>query len=167
MLPEAIAQDPLAAAVAEKFGDAVIGGHNEKGELTLLIDPAHLVEVSRFLKTEKGYIQLTGATCVDWFPREPRFEMVYELRNYSTNDYLRLKCAVGSADGGETYAIDSLYAVWRSADWYEREVFDLFGVTFRNHPDLRRIMMPENWKGHPLRKDYPVHGFKYSYADQQ
>lgn len=166
MLPEALAQDALAAAAGARFPDAITGGHNEKGELTLLVDAAHVVEVCRFLKAEQGFVQLTGVTAVDWHPREPRFELVYELRNYKTNRYLRLKSAVGSSDGGKTYAIDSVFAVWRAADWYEREVFDLFGITFHNHPDLRRIMLPEQWKGHPLRKDYPVHGYKYSYAEE-
>jgi NADH-quinone oxidoreductase subunit C len=74
---------------------------------------------------------------------------------------VRLKCAVS----GDNAVIDSVVAVWPGAAWYEREVFDLFGVGFRNHPNLTRILMPDNWEGHPLRKDYPVHGYKYSYKD--
>jgi NADH-quinone oxidoreductase subunit C len=70
-----------------------------------------------------------------------------------------LKCRVNEE-------IDSVYSVWRSADWYEREIFDMFGVKFRNHPDLKRILMPEDWVGHPLRKDYPVHGHRYSYQNE-
>lgn len=158
MLPEAIAQNPLAAAVEARFGGALTGGELEQGDLALQIAPERIVEVCRFLKNEHKFIQLTSVTCVDWHPRDPRFEIVYILRSYEKNVYLRLKCTVAEA-------IDSVYGVWRSADWYEREVFDLFGVTFRNHPDLRRILMPEHWNGHPLRKDYPVHGYKYSYAD--
>jgi NADH-quinone oxidoreductase subunit C len=68
--------------------------------------------------------------------------------------------------GGEKPGIDSVYSVWRAADWFEREIFDLFGVGFANHPNLKRILMPEGWDGHPLRKDYPVHGYKYSYPDE-
>jgi len=75
---------------------------------------------------------------------------------------VRLKCLVSGADP----AIDSVTSVWRAANWYEREVYDLFGVTFRNHPNLVRILMPLDWEGHPLRKDYPVHGYKYSYPSE-
>ncbi len=160
MLPEAIAAHPLAAALEARLPGAATGGTLENGELVLHIDPARIVEAGRFLKTDHKFIQLTGVTCVDWHPREPRFEIVYLLRSYETNVYLRLKSTVAES-------IDSVYEIWRSADWYEREIFDLFGVKFHNHPDLRRILMPENWKGHPLRKDYPVHGFKYSYAEPQ
>ena len=165
MLPEALQQDPVAAALAARFGDAITGGNLNLGELTLEIDPARIVEGGRCFKDEQKFEQLSSVTCVDWHPREPRFEIVYHLRSYERKLVIRLKCKVGAAS--DAYAIDSVYPVWRSADWYEREVFDLFGVTFHNHPDLRRIMLPDHWKGHPLRKDYPVHGYKYSYADQQ
>jgi NADH-quinone oxidoreductase subunit C len=165
MLPEALQQDPVAAALAARLGDAITGGHQDLGETALEIAPAHIVEVGQFLRDDQKFEQLSSVTCVDWHPREPRFEIVYHLRSYQRKLILRLKCRVAAEN--EAYAIDSLYPVWKSADWYEREIFDLFGVTFRNHPDLRRILMPENWQGHPLRKDYPVHGFKYSYAEQQ
>jgi NADH-quinone oxidoreductase subunit C len=104
---------------------------------------------------------LSGVTGVDWWPQEPRFEIVYQLHSISRNIRLRLKARISEND-----ALDSVTSVWRGANWYEREVFDLFGVTFRNHPDLERIMMPVDWEGHPLRKDYPVHGNRYSYADE-
>ena len=106
---------------------------------------------------------------MDWYPREPRFEVVYHLHALplgapgappARSERLRLKCRVA----GEAPEIDSVCEVWRGADWYEREVFDLFGVRFRHHPNLKRIMMPEDWEGHPLRKDFPVHGHKYSYS---
>jgi NADH-quinone oxidoreductase subunit C len=98
---------------------------------------------------------------VDWWPRTPRFEVVYLLHSIRHNLRVRLKTKLS-----ENEDIDSVCAVWRSANWYEREVFDLFGVRFRNHPNLERIMMPADWEGHPLRKDYPVHGYKYSYQDE-
>jgi NADH-quinone oxidoreductase subunit C len=87
--------------------------------------------------------------------------VVYELHSVSSRQRLRLKCRVG----GENPEIDSVCSVWPGVNWYEREVFDLFGVRFSNHPDLRRIMMPEGWQGHPLRKDFPVHGHKYDYGE--
>jgi NADH-quinone oxidoreductase subunit C len=93
---------------------------------------------------------------VDRYPAEPRFEVVYHLHSIEQNDRLRLKCRVPGTDP----VIESVTSVWRSANWYEREVFDLFGIQFLNHPDLRRIMMPEDWEGHPLRKDYPITGFR-------
>jgi NADH-quinone oxidoreductase subunit C len=99
---------------------------------------------------------------VDWHPADPRFEVVYLLHSMGRNQRLRLKCWVSE----QAAEIDSVTGVWRSAKWYEREVFDLFGIRFRNHPDLRRIMMPDDWEGHPLRKDYPVHGHKYSYPNE-
>jgi NADH-quinone oxidoreductase subunit C len=120
-----------------------------------------LVEVCRRLKGEHEFNRLSGITAVDWHPAEPRFELVYLLHSLPRNERLILKCRVE-----EPYEIDSVTSVWRAADWYEREVFDLFGITFRNHPDLRRIMLPDDWQGHPLRKDYPVHGYKYSYKDE-
>jgi len=99
---------------------------------------------------------------VDWYPDEPRFEIVYLLHSIERNERLRLKCRVPSEAAG----IDSVTGVGPRRNWYEREVFDLFGIDFRNHPDLRRIMMPETWEGHPLRKDYPVTGDKYAYTQE-
>jgi len=99
---------------------------------------------------------------VDRPPAEPRFEVIYHLHSLARNQRLRLKCWVS----GSKPEIDSVCSVWRSANWYEREVFDMFGVSFRNHPNLTRILMPLDWEGHPLRKDYPVHGYKYSYPSE-
>jgi NADH-quinone oxidoreductase subunit C len=93
-------------------------------------------------------------TAVDRYPAEPRFELVYHLHSLERKERVRLKCQVS----GEAPAIDSVTSVWRGANWYEREVFDLFGIQFVGHPDLRRIMMPDDWEGHPLRKDYPITG---------
>ena len=96
-------------------------------------------------------------TGVDRYPAEPRFEIVYHLQSIANHQWLRLKARVS----GETPEIESAFSVYRSASWYEREVFDLFGVRFLNHPDMTRIMMPADWVGHPLRKDYPVTGMRY------
>ncbi len=95
-------------------------------------------------------------TAVDRYPGAPRFEVVYHLHSIERNQRVRLKCRLE----GDAPEIESVTSVWRSADWYEREVFDLFGIRFRKHPDLRRIMMPDDWEGHPLRKDYPVTGYR-------
>ena len=102
--------------------------------------------------------RLSGLTGVDWYPLEPRFEIVYLIHSIEKNSRVRLKCKVSGDDPN----IDSVTSVWPGANWYEREVFDLFGVNFRNHPHMRRIMMPDDWEGHPLRRDYPIHGHRYS-----
>jgi len=161
MLPDALKESPLAAALETWAPSLVTGGKFDRGELTLEIAPERIVETCRYLKQEQQFVRLSGITAVDWYPEEPRFEVVYHLHSLEPNQRVRLKCRVG----GHPAEIDSVTGVWRSADWYEREVFDMFGVVFRNHPELRRILMPDNWEGHPLRKDYPLHGYKYSYKD--
>ena len=163
MLPDKLKELPTAAAVDARFADAVIDGHADRNELTLFIAPSRIVEICKYLKSEQGFIRLSGITAVDWHPADPRFEVVYLLHSLDKkNVRLRLKCRVPESN----CRIDSVTGVWRSANWYEREVFDLFGIDFRNHPDLRRLMMPADWEGHPLRKDYPVHGHKYSYQSE-
>lgn len=161
MIPAELEILPVPAALQAKFGPAILGGHNQHNEATLLVNPEAIVEVCRYLKQDQDFIRLGGITGVDWFPADPRFEVVYLLHSISKNLRLRLKLRV--PEGGE---VDSVWGVWRAADWYEREVFDMFGVKFANHPDFRRILMPADWEGHPLRKDYPVHGYKYSYQDE-
>jgi NADH-quinone oxidoreductase subunit C len=162
MLPDQLRQYPAAVALESHMAGAITGGHNEHNEVALFIDPSHIVDVCAFLKAEQGFLRLSGITSVDWLPADPRFEVVYLLHSIDRNQRLRLKCWVSEHEA----EIDSVTGVWRSATWYEREVFDLFGIRFRNHPDLRRIMMPDDWEGHPLRKDYPVHGHKYSYQNE-
>jgi NADH-quinone oxidoreductase subunit C len=132
------------------------------GETTLIVDPAQIVEFCRHLKDKENFIRLSSITAVDWHPAQPRFEVVYHLQSLQPYRWLRVKCKVG----GDTPAIDSVTGVWRSANWYERETWDMFGIHFHNHPDLQRILMPVDWEGHPLRKDYPVHGYKYSYSNE-
>ncbi len=124
------------------------------GELTVEIPPVALVEACRVLKQNLQFERLSTVTAVDRYPFDPRFEVVYHLQSIARNERLRLKARLG----GENPEIDSVTAVWRSANWFEREVFDLFGIKFRNHPDLRRILMPDDWEGYPLRKDYPITG---------
>ena len=162
MLPDQLKEDSVATALEARFPHAVTGGHTERCEPTLFILPERIVEVCRLLKDEQAFLRLSGITAVDWHPADPRFEMVYLLHSLDRNKRLRLKCWVAES----MCEIDSVTGVWRSANWYEREVFDMFGITFRGHPDLRRILMPSDWEGNPLRKDYPVHGYKYSYQDE-
>jgi NADH-quinone oxidoreductase subunit C len=145
---------PLAQAVEAFDSNALVGGKFHLNELTLDIALEKIATVCAYLKQSEKFNRLSTVTAADRFPAEPRFEVVYHLHSIERNERLRLKCRVSGIDP----AIESVTSVWRSANWYEREVFDLFGIRFLNHPDLRRIMMPDDWEGHPLRKDYPVTG---------
>ena len=141
---------------------AILETKEALGETTLMADPARIVDVCRFLKDEEKFVRLSAVTAVDWHPAEPRFEVVYHLHSIEKNQRVRVKCRLP----GEACEIDSVCEVWRGADWFEREVFDMFGIKFRNHPNLIRILMPLDWDGYPLRKDYPVHGHKYDYSQK-
>jgi NADH-quinone oxidoreductase subunit C len=160
MLPEAVSQNPDAVAISERMADAILNAKIAADGVVLEIAAPQIAAVCRLLK-DSGFERVSGISGVDWWPRSPRFEIVYLLHSVRHNRRLRL---IVRADENEE--IDSVTSVWRGANWYEREVFDLFGVRFRNHPNLERIMMPADWEGHPLRKDYPVHGHRYSYSEE-
>jgi NADH-quinone oxidoreductase subunit C len=167
VLPEALKQYPAAAALAAKADASVKGGKFEFKELTIDVDDAEIVAVLKVLKNELGWNRLSSITCVDWHPKQAgRFEIVYLLQNTTTWERLRIKAAVDGGTSDKLPEIDSATGVWAGANWYEREIYDMFGVVFRNHPDLKRILMPIDWVGHPLRKDFPVHGYKYSYKSE-
>jgi NADH-quinone oxidoreductase subunit C len=125
------------------------------GELTLCIACDRIREAARTVQSA-GYNFLEDVTCVDWYPNEPRFQVTYHILSHALKQRIRLCAWVGTRDP----EIASITPVWPSANFYEREIFDLFGVRFGGHPNLRRIMMPEEWQGHPLRKDYPVEGYR-------
>jgi NADH-quinone oxidoreductase subunit C len=154
MLPENLKEHATAAALEAFDSSAVLSGKLDRADLTLEIAPAKIVSVCGFLKYDLGFVRLSTVTGVDWYPAEPRFEVVYHLHSLDRNEWLRLKCRLPGADP----EIDSVTEVWAGANWFERETFDLFGIRFRNHPDLRRIMLPDDWEGYPLRKDYNVTG---------
>jgi NADH-quinone oxidoreductase subunit C len=154
MLPENLRQHAVAAAVGAFDSDAVTGGNFDRAELTLEIAPAKIASICGFLKYDQGFGRVSTVTAVDRYPAEPRFEVVYHLHSVENKRRVRLKCRLGGTDP----VIESISSVWRGANWYEREVFDLFGIRFTNHPNLRRIMLPDDWEGYPLRKDYPVTG---------
>ena len=154
MLSETLRQNAIATAVEAFDADSITSGKLDRGELTLEIAPGKIVSICGFLKYDQKFVRLSSVTAVDRYPLEPRFEVVYHLHSIEQKQRVRLKCRLESGEP----AIESVTSVWRGANWYEREVFDLFGIQFLNHPDLRRIMMPDDWEGHPLRKDYPVTG---------
>jgi NADH-quinone oxidoreductase subunit C len=151
-----VTEIPGAVSLLEFAPSAIADATHDHGEWTLVLDAASIRQSCEFLRAKCGYHMLSNATAVDWYPSEPRFAVVYHLLNHEHKFRLRLKCKLP----GDNPVIDSVYAVWSSADWYEREIFDLFGIRFNGHPDLRRILLPEGWEGYPLRKDYPVTGYR-------
>jgi len=162
MLPDPLKDVAAAAALEAHDPSAIVDGHTDRDEPTLFIAPDKIVDACRFFRAELKFNRISSITAVDWLPANPRFEVVYHLHSTDNNQRIRLKVRVSE----EEAEVDSVTGVWRGANWYEREVFDMFGIGFRNHPDLRRILMPVDWEGHPLRKDYPVHGHKYSYQNE-
>jgi len=144
---------PLVRKLRDKFDAAVIEASEFLGQLSIRIEPSRIVEVCDALRLDADtpFNYLSDLTCVH-LPdqREAPFEVIYNLYSIPANERVRLNVAVN----GE--GVESVTGVWPAADWLEREVYDLFGVAFRNHPDLRRILLPPDWEGHPLRKDYPL-----------
>jgi NADH-quinone oxidoreductase subunit C len=137
---------------------AVEGVIEFRGETTIVV-PRELLRATAERCLRDAALQfnlLTDATCVDRFPTEPRFELQYHLVSIPRRERLRLRVSVTGAHP----VVDSLIPVWPGANWLEREIFDLFGVRFTDHPDLRRILLPDDWKGHPLRRDYPTEGYR-------
>src|SRR5260370_28933876 len=147
---------PLVKKLRDKFDGAAIEATEFLGQLSIRIEPSRVVDVCDFLKQDvvTPFNYLSDLTCAHYPDhREAPFEVIYNLYSISANERVRLKAWVNT-EGGD--GIESVTGVWPSADWPEREVYDLFGVKFRNHPDLRRILLPPDWEGHPLRKDYPL-----------
>ncbi len=146
----------LVERLKEKFPQAVEETVYFRSEHTVRIAREHLLEVSRFLKEdpEYGFNFLSDLCGVDYMGREPRFEVVYHL--YSMEHKHRLRMKVSLAEGDLT--IPTVTPVWKTANWHERECFDLLGIIFTNHPDMRRILTPEGFTDHPLRKDFPLRG---------
>ena len=127
----------------------------DRGEMTLTVAREQVVVACEALKAA-GYNFFEDVTAVDWLPSEPRFQITYHIVSMGMKQRVRLVVRLS----GDDAAIDSITGVWPSANFYEREIFDLFGVHFGGHPNLRKIMMPEDWQGYPLRKDYPVEGYR-------
>jgi len=137
-----------------KFSASVLEVVEFRGETTVTVKKEDIVAICSFLKKEAGFNFLTDLCGVDYLGKAPRFMVVYHLYNIKTHERLRLKTPVEEKDA----RVDTVCGVWATANWLERECWDLMGISFNNHPDLRRILMPEDWQGHPLRKDYPVQG---------
>jgi NADH-quinone oxidoreductase subunit C len=144
--------------VQEKFSQAVVEEVEFRGERTIVLLPEHLLAVCTFLQKELRYTFLSSVTAVDWLERVPRYDVVYHLLSIQHQIELRLKLRVGQRSEDHP-SVPTVSSIWPGANWYEREVYDLFGITFAGHPDLRRILMPIDWTTYPLRKDYPLSGF--------
>jgi len=139
----------------EKFAASIIDVVEFRGEVTVTVAKDAIIDILLFLKQSLQFNQLTDLTAVDYLgKKEDRFMMVYQLLSITNKDRLRIKTAVSESDS----SIPTATQVWKTANWLEREVFDLFGITFDKHPDQRRILMADDWVGHPLRKDYPLQG---------
>jgi len=138
----------------EKFDSAVLEVKEFRGETTVTIRKESVVEVCRHLRDSLGYNLLTDLTAVDYLGKDPRFMVVYNLYSIPAKERLRIKAQVSEAD----CTIASMTVLWNAANWLEREVWDLMGIEFTGHPDPRRILMTDDWFGHPLRKDYPLQG---------
>src|SRR5689334_7120379 len=146
------------ARLLEWNRDAVESGKFDRNELTIYVRRDNIREACAILRDSPAlqYNFLADITAVDWYPSEPRFEVVYHLLSIPRRARVRLKVRLASDD----VRLESVTSVWPAANYFEREIFDLFGVHFEGHPYLRRIMMPDDWQGHPLRKDYPVEGYR-------
>jgi NADH-quinone oxidoreductase subunit C len=143
------------AKLRERFPDSSFVVNAFRGETTITVPKARIFEICRFLYADPDleYHVLTDLCGVDYFPEATRFEVVYLLYSMKSNQRLRVKTRVGEGE-----SVRSVETIWKAANWLEREVYDLFGISFENHSDLRRILLWDEFEGHPLRKDFPVEG---------
>jgi len=152
---EAMPEHPAVKAILAWNPEALEDAKLDRDELTLTIAAGQIRAAAATVQAA-GYNFFEDVTAVDWFPSSPRFQLSYHILSHIYKERIRLRVMVD----GESPAVESISAVWPAADFYEREVFDLFGIRFEGHPNLKRIMMPDEWQGHPLRKDYPVEGYR-------
>jgi NADH-quinone oxidoreductase subunit C len=152
---EGLPEHPAVKAILAWNPEALSDAKFDRGELTLTIVADEIQTAAATVQTA-GYNFFEDMTAVDWFPSSPRFQLSYHILSHAYKERIRLRALVD----GESPSVASIVPVWPAANYYEREVFDLFGIRFEDHPNLRRIMMPDDWVGHPLRKDYPVEGYR-------
>lgn len=142
--------------IKNQFPESVAEVSDFRDDLSITIKKENLLDVAKFLKedSEQQFVMCKDVTAIDWATRKNRFTTVYNIYSFHLNTNLRLKVNIES----EPAKVNSVVEVWPSAEWYERETFDMYGIVFENHPDLRRMYMPEGFQYHPLRKDFPVLG---------
>jgi NADH-quinone oxidoreductase subunit C len=141
----------LVQRLRARFGEAIRDATLDRNQAIVLIEATQLRDVCRYCRDEEKFDMLTDLTAVDWPKREKRFDLVLNLYSFPKNERLRLK-----AHAAQDERVPSACEVWPAANWLERECYDMFGIVFDGHPDLKRILLPEEWQGHPLRKDYDI-----------
>jgi len=141
----------LSRRYRERFDGAILGAIEDRKQSILIVDATQLLEIARYSRDEEKFDLLEDYTAVDWPRREKRFDLVAQLYSFTHNTRLRLKIPLGVEEQPST-----LVPIWPAANWLEREIFDLFGIGFHGHPNLKRILLPDEWQGHPLRKDYDI-----------
>lgn len=146
--------------IKTRFGPSILDTIIFRDEVTHLVKKDSLIEICNFLKDDPAlqFNFLSDIAGADYFPKKPRFEVIYHLYSIPKKHRLRLKVTIGADE-----TVPSVTSIWKSADWAEREAYDMFGIDFEGHPNLKRIYMPEEWEGFPLRKDYPLKGYKDRY----
>ena len=150
--------NPVVAKLRSWSANAIEEVIEYRGDTTIVVPRKVLRSVAEQCRDteELKFNLLTDATAVDRYPLEPRYELNYQLVSIPLKQKLRIRVKLSANDP----VVDSLFAVWKGANWLEREIFDMFGIQFTGHPDLRRILLPDDWEGHPLRKDYPIEGYR-------
>jgi NADH-quinone oxidoreductase subunit C len=152
---EGLPDHPALKAILARNPDALLDAKFDRNELTLTISP-EAIQTAATTVQGAGYNFLEDLTAVDWLPSVPRFQISYHILSHAFKERIRLRVMVDEPDP----TVETITTIWPSANFYEREVFDLFGIRFAGHPNLRRIMMPDDWEGFPMRKDYPVEGYR-------
>jgi NADH-quinone oxidoreductase subunit C len=155
---EQLKNHPAVARLLAWSPQVVEGVKFDRDEMSIYVERSAIREACVLLKEDSvcPFNVFSDLTCVDWYPSEPRFEVIYHLLSIANKERVRLKVKLNSSSS----ALESITSIWPGANYFEREVFDLFGIRFTGHPYLRRILMPEDWEGYPLRKDYPVEGYR-------
>jgi NADH-quinone oxidoreductase subunit C len=150
----------LIETIKEKFGDAIVESHCFRGDDTVVVERDSLKNLCLFLRDDPllDFDYLLDVCGADYVSREPRFDVVYHISSVQKKHRIRVKTRVSEGE-----KVDSVTAIWGTADWAERETYDMFGIEFDGHPDLKRIYMEDDWKGYPLRKDYPERGYRDEY----
>jgi NADH-quinone oxidoreductase subunit C len=152
---EGLPEHPAVKAILAWNPQVLTDAKFDRGEITLTVAVEQIRGAAAALQAA-GYNFFEDMTAVDWFPSSPRFQLSYHLLSHAFKERIRLRALVD----GAAPSVESITPLWPAANFYEREVFDLFGIRFEGHPNLRRILMPDEWEGYPLRKDYPVEGYR-------
>jgi NADH-quinone oxidoreductase subunit C len=152
---DSVADNVAVQALQQQLPNAIQSAKFDRAELTLTVARESIIPACQVVRAA-GFNFFADLTCVDWYPNQPRFQVTYHLLSHGLKQRLRLCVMVDEGDA----SVDSITPVWPAANFYEREIFDLFGVRFGGHPNMRRILMPDDYQGNPLRKDFPVEGYR-------